>query len=306
MPTQTVLNNLPFQSDNERIFEYPVAGLVIFGNESAHGEFAVPMARFQFYNSVGSARLTTEAPTLFIRMGGQFQTGLANAHESSTNIYGNPSGTEDTDDKLFQVPENLKGGLSALYKQIAGVGAGASGYLIYQGPTFRRYTLPFIMKPTSLIEAKAMINIIKTFRIASSPKGGAPETLSSARVATEQETDAIPRGENDTTIDTVLGLLKNTPIAFGYPDMCSFEIVMAEPTGALPTQIFGSEFCVIENVQVDYGSQNKMLFFGQANDGKYYPAEVTLTINLKETTLPLGMQITQENNSITTNTRTIF
>lgn len=331
MPTQTVLNNLPFQSDNERIFEYPVAGLVIFGNEAAHGEFAVPMARFQFYNSVGSARLTTEAPTLFIRMGGQFQTGLANAHEPSSNIYGNPSGDADTDDKLFQVPENLKGGLSALYKQIAGVKAGAQGYLasagtngkaqyefltrrvlntfqqlIYQGPTFRRYTLPFIMKPTSLIEAKAMINIIKTFRIASSPKGGAPETLSSARVATEQETDAIPRGENDTIIDTVLGLLENTPIAFGYPDMCSFEIVMAEPTGALPTQIFGSEFCVIENVQVDYGSQNKMLFFGQADDGKYYPAEVTLTINLKETTLPLGAQISKENGAIASNTRTIF
>jgi hypothetical protein len=331
MPTQTVLNDLPFQSNNDRLFEYPVAGLVVFGNEAAHGEFSVPMARFQFYNSVGSARLTTEAPTLFIRMGGQFQTGLANAHEASTNIYGNPSG-DATDDALFQVPENLKGGLSALYKQIAGVGTGAAGYLasagtsgkaqyeflsrrvlntfqqlIYQGPTFRRYTLPFVMKPTSLDEAKAMINIIKTFRIASSPKGGAPEKLSKERVATAEETDAIPRGENDTIIDNVIGLLANTPIAFGYPDMCSFEIVMVEPTvGSTPTQIFGSEFCVIENVQVDYGSQNKMLFFQKDTTGKYYPAEVTLTINLKETTLPLGAQISKENSSRDASTRTIF
>ena len=333
MPTKPLLNPQPFRANNLDTAAYPVAGLVVFGNASAHYEFAVPMARFQFYNNVGSSR-GDKAPILYIRMGGQFQTGLANGYEPATNIYGNPSGTmegDNSDDAQFALPQNVQGGLTALYKQLnsaytSGVGflssAGTNGkaqyefltrrvlntfqQLIYQGPTFRRYTLPFIMKPTSLIEAKAMINIIKTFRIASSPKGGAPETLSSARVATEQETDAIPRGENDTTIDTVLGLLKNTPIAFGYPDMCSFEIVMAEPTGALPTQIFGSEFCVIENVQVDYGSQNKMLFFGQANDGKYYPAEVTLTINLKETTLPLGAQISKENSSKASNTRTIF
>jgi hypothetical protein len=72
------------------------------------------------------------------------------------------------------------------------------------------------------------------------------------------------------------------------------------------TQIFGSEFCVIENVQVDYGSQNKMLFFEKDTTGKYYPAEVTLTINLKETTLPLGAQISKENSSRDGSTRTIF
>ena len=330
MPTP-LFNPEPFKSDNRDTAAYPVAGLVMFGNAAAHSEFAVPMARFQFYNNVGSSR-GDKAPILYMRMGGQFQTGLANGYEASTNIYGNPSGNVTDDDAQFALPQNVQGGLTALYKQInsayaSGVGflssAGTNGkaqyefltrrvlntfqQLIYQGPTFRRYALPFVMKPTSLIEAKAMINIIKTFRIASSPKGGAPETLSSARVATEQETDAIPRGENDTTIDTVLGLLKNTPIAFGYPDMCSFEIVMAEPTGALPTQIFGSEFCVIENVQVDYGSQNKMLFFEKTDD-KYYPAEVTLTISLKETTLPLAAQITMENNGAagTVSTRTIF
>ena len=336
MPTQTVLNDLPFQSNNERLFEYPVAGLVVFGNEAAHGEFAVPMARFQFYNSVGSARLTTEAPTLFIRMGGQFTTGLANAHEASTNIYGNPSGDAEGDDPLFAVPKAIgAGGLTALYKQIAGVKVGAQGYLasagtngkaqyeflsrrvlntfqqlIYQGPTFRRYTLPFVIKPTSLDEAKAMINIIKTFRIASSPKGGAPETLSNERGLNPEETDVIAQttGEGDENgILAVIKFLATTPIAFGYPDMCSFEIVMAEPTGATPTQIFGSEFCVIENVQVDYGSQNKMLFFEKTGD-KYYPAEITLTIGLKETTLPLAAQITVENNGpdSTGTTRTIF
>jgi hypothetical protein len=276
-------------------------------------------------------------------MGGQFQTGLANAHEASTNIYGNPSGTALTDDLQFQVPENLKGGLTALYKQIANVGTNAMGFLasagtngkaqyefltrrvlntfqqlIYQGPTFRRYTLPFTMKPTSLDEAKAMINIIKTFRIASAPRGGTPETIGiddRSALRAKGDTDFIDTG----LIDDVAEFLKNTPIAFGYPDMCSFEIVMVNTelnpadTTTTPkvgiTQIFGSEFCVIENVQVDYGSQNKMLFFDKSTEGgvgKYYPAEVTLSIGLRETTLPLAAQITGENNSTAAETRTIF
>ena len=340
MPIRPLVNNLPFKSDVRNEEAYPVAGLVMFGNADAHHEFAVPMARFQFYNSVGGSR-GSKAPILYMRMGGQFTTGLSNGYEASTNIYGNPSGNESTEDDLFKLPTGVTGGLTALYKQIAGVGTNAMGFLasagtngkaqyefltrrvlntfqqlIYQGPTFRRYTLPFTMKPTSLDEAKAMINIIKTFRIASSPRGGAPETITAedrASSRVEGDKDFIAQGADGSAIATVVALLKDTPIAFGYPDMCTFEIVMAKASSekitaesVIPTQIFGSEFCVIENVQVDYGSQNKMLFFGQATDGKYYPAEVTLTINLKETTLPLGMQITQENNSDNTNTRTIF
>ena len=268
-------------------------------------------------------------------MGGQFQTGLINTYNETTNIYGNPSGTEATDDALFALPQNVQGGITALYKQInsayaSGVGflssSGTNGkaqyefltrrvlntfqQLIYQGPTFRRYTLPFVMKPTSLEEAKAMINIIKTFRLASSAKGGAPETISpddraGSRVEGDKDFIAV------SAIGDVIRLLGDTPLAFGYPDMCSFEIMMVQSSTTVDasselsttlTQIFGSEFCVIENVQVDYGSQNKMLFF-EKSDNKYYPAEVTLTISLKETTLPLSNQIYNENS---VSTRTIF
>lgn len=338
MPTTPLLNPQPFRANNLDTAAYPVAGLVVFGNASAHNEFAVPMARFQFYNNVGSSRGKDEAPILYIRMGGQFQTGLANGYEPATNIYGNPSGDVTGDDAQFALPQNVQGGLTALYKQInstyaSGVGflssAGSNGkaqyefltrrvlntfqQLIYQGPTFRRYTLPFVMKPTSLEEAKAMINIIKTFRLASSAKGGAPEEISNqdragSRVEGDKDFIAV------SAIDTVIAALKGVPLAFGYPDMCSFEIMMVQPSTTLNessessttlTQIFGSEFCVIENVQVDYGSQNKMLFFEKSGE-KYYPAEVTLTISLKETTLPLAAQITQENNSTEASTRTIF
>ena len=337
MPTTPLLNPQPFRANNLDTAAYPVAGLVVFGNASAHYEFAVPMARFQFYNNVGSSRGDI-APILYIRMGGQFQTGLANGYEPATNIYGNPSGTmsgANSDDAQFALPQNVQGGLTALYKQLnsaytSGVGflssAGTNGkaqyefltrrvlntfqQLIYQGPTFRRYTLPFVMKPTSLEEAKAMINIIKTFRLASSAKGGAPEEISKedrAGKRTEGDKDFI----SVDAIDDVIRLLNGVPLAFGYPDMCSFEIMMVQSSTTVDassttlTQIFGSEFCVIENVQVDYGSQNKMLFF-EKSDNKYYPAEVTLTISLKETTLPLAAQITQENNSTEASTRTIF
>ena len=339
MPTTPLLNPQPFRANNLDTAAYPVAGLVVFGNASAHYEFAVPMARFQFYNNVGSSRGDI-APILYIRMGGQFQTGLANGYEPATNIYGNPSGTmsgANSDDAQFALPQNVQGGLTALYKQLnsaytSGVGflssAGTNGkaqyefltrrvlntfqQLIYQGPTFRRYTLPFVMKPTSLEEAKAMINIIKTFRLASSAKGGAPEEISNedrAGKRTEGDKDFI----SVDAIQTVIDALNGVPLAFGYPDMCSFEIMMVQSSTTVDassttlTQIFGSEFCVIENVQVDYGSQNKMLFF-EKSDNKYYPAEVTLTISLKETTLPLAAQITQENNGLenTGTTRTIF
>ena len=164
-----------------------------------------------------------------------------------------------------------------------------------------------------------MINIIKSFRIAASAKGGAPETISpDDRVSkrTEGDKDFIAVS----AIDDVKRLLGDTPLAFGYPDMCSFEIIMVKESseistdtndGDILTQIFESEFCVIENVQIDYGSQNKMLFFDKdETDGKYYPAEVTLTIGLKETTLALAQQITQEQNANyadkKANTRTIF
>ena len=346
MATLSPLNTEPFFIDNGTMADYPVVtgGRIVFGNEAAHSDFAVPMARFQFYNTYGVPISLGTAPIIYMRMGGQFQTGLINTYNETTNIYGNPAG-DAGDDALFALPTGVTGGLTALYKQITGGLASGAGFLqsagsngkaqyefltrrvlntfqqlIYQGPTFRRYSLPFTMKPTSLDEAKAMINIIKSFRIAASAKGGAPEVpgrevekIGDVRTRIEGETDVIGAG----VIGDVIAQLADTPLAFGYPDMCSFEIIMVKASseistdtddGDVLTQIFGSEFCVIENVQVDYGSQNKMLFFDKdtETDGKYYPAEVTLTIGLKETTLALGQQITQEQNSDDTKTRTIF
>ena len=326
------INLAPFISDSDKSFAYPVAGTIFFGADFAHSEFLIPMARFEFYDQYGSARLSG-APILYMRMNGQFQTGLTNTYNETANIFGNPTGDAGKDDVFFAVPTALlKGGVSALYKQIATAHAGAAGYigsagsngkaqyefltrkvlntfqqLVYQGPTFRRYSLPFTMKPTSLEEAQAMINIIKTFRIASVAKGNQGEdTIDPARRAASgagtpaEDKDVIDPG----LLGNVVIALSSTPITFTYPDMCSFEIVMAENVngGHKVTSLFESEFCVIESVNIDYGSQNKMLFFEKSNE-TYYPAEVTLTINLKETTLPLSNQIYTENS---VSTRTIF
>ena len=72
------LNTEPFRIDNRDLAEYPVGDRIVFGNEAAHSDFAVPMARFQFYNTYGTPIPLGTAPIIYMRMGGQFQTGLIN------------------------------------------------------------------------------------------------------------------------------------------------------------------------------------------------------------------------------------
>jgi hypothetical protein len=213
--------------------------------------------------------------------------------------------------------------------------------LVYQGPTFRRFTLPFTMKPTSMQEAEKMIQIIKSFRIAASPKGagdnitlkvkGADDTVSNradeppppaadpnappdpnAGTFTQTEiNDLFSNGNNGAVALDAGARTSVSNFSFGYPDMCRFEIVLQKgafgggTTDTFLTQVFSSEYCVIENVQVDYGGQNKMVFFSPegATGGKYYPSEVTLSLSLKETALPTdGAVFTDHSNA----SRTIF
>jgi hypothetical protein len=315
---------------------YPTSDLLIFGSDYGHSNFVTPMARFEFYDNMGKFR-ATGSPIVFMRMAGAFQSGLQNGYSESTNIFGTPSGTGAIDFTFATV----KGGVDALLKQAAGAAGTAGGFigsaglsgkaqyefmtrkvlntfqqLIYNGPTFRRFQLPFTMKPTSLAEAQKMIDIIKTFRIASSAKGATSQDLDIAGT-TKISTDDLAKIEDQAARDKAEA--ENTKLTteqinslfaggtspdsavgktftFGYPDMCKFRIVLQEPTtnksdGGI-ADVFGSEFCVIESVQVDYGSQNKMVFFSnETKDGKYYPSEVTLTIGLRETTLPLAGQI---------------
>jgi hypothetical protein len=312
---------------------YPASGTIIFGSDYGHSNFITPMARFEFYDNLGKFQ-ATGSPIIFIRMAGAFQSALQNGYQESQNIFGQPT----SDGAIAFSFATVKGGVDALYKQLVGGGAGAAGFiqsaglsgkaqyefatrkvlntfqqLIYSGPTFRRFTLPFVMKPTSKEEAEKMMNIIKTFRIASSAKGAGSDikaegtTVNAVKdnATQDQATREKEEAENTKlTTDQITSLFaggnvdgsSNRTFSFGYPDMCKFQIVLQRSPNGADTglaEVFASEYCVIENVQVDYGSQNKMVFFSSDGTaaGKYYPSEVTLSIGLRETTLPLAGQI---------------
>lgn len=313
---------------------YPTEKLIIFGSDYGHSGFVTPMARFQFFDAFGEATVG-QSPIIFIHMGGTFQTALSNRYSETQSIFGSPNSEGVISNNFANL---AKGGLDSIYKQLIGGAAGAGGFLasaglsgkaqyeflsrrvlntfqqlIYNGPVFRSFQLPFTMKPTSLKEAEKMIDIVKTFQIASSPKGDGknaetiegkeadnvnntakPEEERTKDAATVVLTDADIALISGTNRDAIGGTTSASNFSFGYPDMCQFEIVLKKnesrtADGADVAEInslFHSAYCVIENVQVDYGGQNKMVFFSSASGGKSYPSEITLTISLRETTLP--------------------
>jgi hypothetical protein len=338
---------------------YPAKDLLIFGSDYGHSEFVTPMARFQFYNAFGEA-IPGKAPIVFIRMGGTFQTALSNRYSETQSIFGSPDSTVSGSDIGTNLATVAKGGLDSVYKQLVGAGGAAIGFLgsaglsgkaqyefmtrrvlntfqqlIYNGPVFRSFQLPFTMKPTSQAEAEIMINIIKTFQIASSPKGDKTggETIKGnnsgvtekAKPKEGEEPAADPKVVlSDTDIrlltggdpNVIGGGTQGSNFSFGYPDICQFQILLKKTTGTAEStdgsyvsmgEIFQSGYCVIENVAIDYGGQNKMVFFTNTNatGGKYYPSEVTLTISLRETTLPTA-DFMSANHNEAGNSRTIF
>lgn len=335
-------------------------GILVFGSDYAHSDFVTTMARFEFYNAEGKER--TDAPAIFIRMGGPFQTGLASSYSEASNIFGTPGKADFSKESMLKL---LKGGADAIYKQIANAGAGAAGFigsaglsgkaqyefatrtalnkfnqLIYDGPTFRRFSLPFTMKPTSQVEAETMIKIIKTFRLSAAAKGAQTDGMAKINTIAAEGDNIIKTADlkgddlvaaqkaNAEAAKTNLNsedlknlgfgeaagvegmVVSSNIISFGYPDMCLFQILIKSASSSANSiaSIFESALCVIENVQIDYGSQNKMVFFdptpppssasGLSGLGVvYYPAEVTLTIGLREATLTTAGSITQEQNN---------
>lgn len=336
---------------NQTAGGYPKSGLLFFGTQDSHADFVATMARFQFFDAYAQDQ-AIGAPTVFIRMGGTFQTTLSNGYQESQNIFGTPDAEADgIFGGLKQLIKPGSSGLEAVFKQLKGLTTGATGFiqsaglsgksqyefiskkflnnfqqLIYQGPTFRRFTLPFTMRPTSYDEAEAMMDIVNTFRFASSPKGndtsvtleGTADGINDLKdlqgdqlAAAQERNDAANTASAVQAVlggaeTSIAGEAYNTVYSFGYPDTCKFELLLQRNTGANTAlaELFQSEMCVIENVSVDYGSQNKMVFFTSGTTNKYYPSEVTLTVNLRETSLPTTGTLMDERS--TSETRTIF
>ena len=331
-------------------FNYPAKDTeLIFGSDYAHSEYVIPMARFKFFDATGKE---STAPSIYIRLGGTFNTQLSNGYQETTGIFGSvtpgaQTGVEGGLAGFTKILGQVKGSaLEAIQKGLAnalgaGVGyiasAGQSGkpqlefltrklfnsfqQLIYQGPRFRAFQLPFNMKPTSYQEAKIMRDIIHTFRVASSPRGNTEDTLTgddentlaNSGISVEEldAINALPEEEKRIRL-TEIGLdafnnetgteiteASNAPLTFGYPDMVQLEFILYKKgvgdvtvgedtyTDTI-TMLFQSEYCMIENVGLDYGAQNKMVFLSSpesAEAGDYFPSEVNMTIALKESVL---------------------
>jgi hypothetical protein len=186
------------------------------------------------------------------------------------------------------------------------------------------------MKPTSYEEAKTMRDIIHTFRVASSPRGNLNDTLSgfnenalaeSGKTQTEIDAiNALPDEEKRLAL-TELGLdafnenegtaivdASGAPLTFGYPDMVQLELILYKKNGKNSeiVSLFISDYCMIENVGLDYGAQNKMVFLSSpesSNTGDYFSSEVNMTIALRESVLITADYATAEHK---TDGRTIF
>lgn len=327
---------------------YPAQQIIRFGSDYGNQDFVVPMAKFNFFDARGNA-LTGKAPTIYVRLGGTFNSTLINGYQDATGIMGDPSGTSifagETGKALGRLGSSF---IEGIQKQIVQGVAGATGYvasagqsgksqveflqrimlnnfqqLIYQGPTFRRFQLPFVMKPTSKQEAINMLDIISSFRVASSPRAGSETTINQVigrfggseddQTVAEKtgngppDEKAFEGGKENTEYQAALREYLNlSPVlddvdqtaandivtkssqvfTFGYPDMCQFELVLYRKDPGDLTTLFRSELCMIETVGVDYGAQNKMTFFdGLGTDGDYYPTDVNLTISLRESVL---------------------
>ena len=320
--------------------EYPAIEKkeLVFGSDFAHSEYVIPMARFKFYTATGEQ--STTARPIYIRLGGTFNTQLTNSYQKSTGIFGNVEKGKDIGTITGFIGSMFDSGGTALQSSIikslgAGAGfvasAGQSGksqiefltrkvfnsfqQLIYQGPEFRAFQLPFNMKPTNYEEAKTMRDIIQTFRIASSPRASGSTALQEKDTQkTASEIEALAQANKDKSPEEVAspftlvaagGVFGTgpdaTPLTFGYPDMCKFELILYrdDPEARQRddnddikaiTVLFRSDFCMIGNIAIDYGASNKMVFLAPptpTGGGKadYFPSEVNMTIALTESVL---------------------
>ncbi len=310
-----------------------------FGFQEAQKDFWGPVMKFQFYDNTGNE--TDSLPVIFIRMIGTFETTLSNPFQEQEGIFGTPfdtnSGFLETLQKaggtgLEALRRQLLGGVGGAAGKF--LSAGATGVpqaefltrqminnfqqLIYKGPQFRRFTPSFTFRPTSLNEAQAMRDIITLFRYASSPSlgessiSGFQSTLGSSTFdpanvddekLSEEERDAIRLNAEGQINDEDVGTLAaGATFTFGYPDMCKLSIVMASSGDTSQSLMFESKLCVIENVQITYGSQNKMTFYEGDNEN-YFPSDVIMNISLRESVLLTRNDVAQESSILT---KTIF
>lgn len=328
---------------NQDTYSYDSSDSLYFGiNTSIHSDYVMPVAKFEFFDSIGNS---IDAPNIYIRMPGTFNSTLINGFTEERGIMGNPVGDAFSTETLKSLGGGLIDGVQSQILKGLGAAAGFIGsagqaqgrrqiefttrkfinefqQLVYTGPAFRRFQLPFAMKPLSYDEAATMRKIIKTFRIASSPRvnendigtldltpiggddvaTGGGENLNQAEErgnvegdVTNNEAAATGTAPTENTISST-----GNAVTLTYPDFCKLSILLYRGgTGGkgLITTLFQSELCAIETVSVDYGSQNKMTFFPD-NEGEYFPTDVNMSIALREAVLLTAGYVSNETGTI--------
>ena len=251
--------------------------------DAGNDDHVTPYVKMVILNADG-ARVTS-APFLYLKAPNQLNLSNINNYQQDGPIFGAGSTTG------FQIANDIGGavetaGLSAaeaLEYTISKGGQSLLGFLgsaglnnlsqfeflskntvnpmqqqLYKGPTFRRYQLPFNMKPRNVDDAKSASKAVTTLKLAAA--------------ASLSEADESLSGIN---------------LTFGYPNLIQFTIIVKKsPSSAFEGLtvgnaeyqiLFRSKPCVIETVQSDYGGQ-KMTFFTEDN----YPTETNLTLSLIE------------------------
>lgn len=269
--------------------------------------FNTPYVKFNFLDAYG--RLVGGAPTVSLRMPSVFNISNFSDYSRTEQIVGSGAAALNTygssglaalassaETTVINMAEAINYSLSKGVGSALGFieSAGLSGInqfefsrrqavnpmaqLLYKGPQYRKYQIPVQMKPRNRDETAEIKQIIKAFRVASSP--------------------SYSTSNHSGIIDVALqNALTDTSFTFGYPHLVAFNIefyqTAASNTEAAQKKIlYKSKACAIESVSVDYGGQ-KLAFF---EDG--VPTEMNLTLQLSEVTArTLGDEITSSNNS---------
>jgi hypothetical protein len=320
MTTRTTFG--PQVSSNEDIgSRYGLfANTISFGmpetSKSSHG-FSIPVVVFKFKSAFGTD-ITGGSPRIEIRAPSSLSLQHNSNYDRGGNIFGGSvdmsfnAATEGANASFSFLEQTGNTLAEAIARKIISAAGDKIGYLesagqsgidqfefanrsvinpfsqlLYKGPNFKQYNLPFVMRPKNLDEARAAMGIISAFKIASSPKvaGG-----------TYQDVDALR--------EEVFGKIANAiedsiPLTFGYPDLVSFEIYMYSGTEC-SAPIYTSLNCAIMSVSTDYGQQKMSFFIPDIGENKYYPTEIAMTIGLQEVEFRTTYDAEQEVTSNTT------
>lgn len=276
--------------------------------------FAIPVIQFKFYSAFGVQ--VVNSPTLTLRAPNSLSLQHVSNYSQAGNIFGGSvnnaelaeSGSGDAKSIMIDYLQAKGRTISeavtrAIFSKTSNQlgyleSAGQSGVdqyefgnrslinpfsqLLYKGPQFKSYSLPFVMRPKNYTEARNMMRIISAFKIAASPKVsvGVYNDPDSVGSVTGAAADVIATGLEQMNIEI--------PLTFGYPDLVSFDMIMykgEQGTRGTVEELYSSKPCAIDSVNTDYGQQRMAFFIPNTTKQVYYPTEVTLTISLKEVVL---------------------